>query len=58
MSADTLTDIDKLREGLRKIHEITRDLLEDRCPDEDADCPCYQAGLQEGYEAERRPLGA
>ena len=58
MSTDTLTDTDKLREGLLKIRELAVGLVEAECPDEDAECPCYQAGLQEGREAERRPVGA
>jgi hypothetical protein len=43
---------------LRQIRKTVQDFEQGECPDEDADCPCYQAGLQEGYEADRRPVGA
>jgi len=48
--------IDKLQEGLRQVQRIAHDLSE--CVDTDGDCPCYEEGLQEGRESERRPVGA
>ena len=46
---------------LSKMHEI-RDMIQEfdeaECPDRHPDCPCYEQGLQEGEESERRPVGA
>ncbi len=46
--------IDKMKEGLRQIQRIAHNLT--NCPDEDGDCPCYEEGIRDGQEHERRPL--
>ena len=42
---------------LRQVRKLVQAYEMGECPDEDAECPCYQAGLQEGRESERRPIG-
>ena len=54
-TCDCEDTIRRVLQVIRQVHRLTQDVDHTACPDEDAECPCYQAGLEEG---ERQPPGA